>query len=433
MSQELESSLGLNTWLLPPLVGLLLILQLTTPYRGWVMLLVGLGGALLISYLWARSLLQGLRLRREMRFGWVQVGDRLEERFTLVNDGWVPALWVEIADHSTMPSYEVSRGTRVGGRDALRWRTEGVCSRRGLFTLGPTSLLTSDPFGLFTVELSYPASRPFLVMPPVVSLPTIRIATGGRAGEGRPRPDAPERTVSAASVREYSPGDSLRWIHWRTSARRDSLYVRLLDGTAAGDWWILLDMNRRVQVGEGQESTEEHGVILAASLADRGLRSRKAVGMVTHGEELVWLPPRSGDGRRWEILRALALISPGERPLAQLLTQTGPALGQNASLIIITPAVGGDWMEALVPLLRRDITPTVLLLDPTSFGGTADVHRTSAVLTELEVTHHTITSDLLETSEARPGQRGRWEWRVGGTGRAISVEQPRDVTWETLS
>ena len=95
--------------------------------------------------------------------------------------------------------------------------------------------------------------------------------------------DALDRVVSASSVRPYVPGDSRRWVHWKLSAHHQELYVRLFDGTPAGDWWILLDMDARVQVGMGENSTDELGVILAASLADRGLRARRAVGLVAHG------------------------------------------------------------------------------------------------------------------------------------------------------
>jgi len=434
MEQKPESSLKLNTWLLPALVGLLLVLQLTMPYRGWVILLVGLGGALLIGYLWARSLAHGLRLTREMRFGWAQVGDQMVERFTFVNDGWAPALWVELVDHSTLPGYQASRGTSVGSRRRIKWHTEAVCACRGLFTLGPTSLSAGDPFGLYTVNLHYPASVPLLVLPPIVPLPAIEVAPGGRAGEGRPRANAPERTVSAASVREYLSGDSLRWVHWPTSARLDSLFVRLFDSTPAGDWWVLLDMDQRVQVGEGQDSTEEHAVILAASLADRGLRSRLAVGLVAHGEELVWLPPQGGDGRRWEILHALALVSPGARSLSELLVRMGPALRQHASLVIVTPDAGSDWVEALVPLLRKGVVPTVLLLDPVSFGGggTGDVRETAALLSDLEVAHYIITRDLLDSPKAHPDRRGYWG-QVFETGRAIPVRRPRNISWRVLS
>jgi uncharacterized protein (DUF58 family) len=428
-----NSHLQLNTRLLPVLVGLLLVLQLVVPYRGWLILLVGLGGGWLISYLWVRSLARGLRLIREMRFGWAQVGDRLEERFTLINEGWVPGLWVEVIDHSTMPDYRVSRVTGVGGGSQNRWHTQGVCSRRGLFTLGPTSLRAGDPFGLYTVSLHYSDSATLMVTPPILSLPSIEVAPGGRAGEGRPRADAPERTVSAASVRDYLPGDSLRWIHWRTSAHHDSLFVRLFDGTPAGDWWIFLDMDRQVQVGQGQVSTEEYGVILAASLADQGLRAGRKVGLVTHGEDLVWLPPQAGDGQRWTILHALALLAPGTRPMAELLVRARPRFEERTSLIIITPAVSGNWVEVLWLLLRRGVVPTVLLLDPVSFGGADDVSGTLALLSDLGIARYVITCDLLDHPEARPGQQGQWDWRISPLGRAVSARHPRDLAWKVLS
>ena len=210
----------IRTWRLPVIVGLLLIVHLLLPYRGWQILLVGLGGAWLIGYVWARALARKLRLTREMRFGWVQVGDHMLERFSLSNGSRFPAPWVEVVDHSTLPDYQASRGVAVEARQSSRWHVEAACTRRGLYTLGPTTLRTGDPFGLYTVSLEYPTSLPLLVLPPVVPLPAIEVTPGGRAGDGRPRANAVHRTVSAASVREYAPGDSPRWIHWRTSARR---------------------------------------------------------------------------------------------------------------------------------------------------------------------------------------------------------------------
>jgi uncharacterized protein (DUF58 family) len=431
--QECESRLRLNAWLLPILVALLLVAQLLAPYKGWLALLIGLGGALLIGFLWAWSHKRNLRLTREMRYGWAQVGDQLVERFTLANAGRFPALWVEVVDHSTVPGYHVGWATGVGAGSSIRRHREAVCTRRGLFMLGPTTILTSDPFGIFTVSIHYPAALPFMVLPPIVPLPTIQVSPGGRTGEGRPRPNAPDRTVSASSVREYVPGDSTRWVHWPTSARQSSLFVRLFDGTPASDWWIFLDLECRVQIGADQDSTEEHGVILAASLADRGLRLRRAVGLAAHGQELVWLPPQGGDSHRLEILRALAVISPGTCSLAELLTRTKSSLGQHASLIIVTPALESEWVEALVPLLRRGAIPTVLLLDPASFGGKGDVRETMALLADLKVAHYVIGRDLLDLPEAHADRQGRREWRISGTGRAMPVRRRYDVAWKVIS
>lgn len=424
----------LNSRLLPILTLLLAIVQLLYPSRVWTILLVGFGGAWLIGYLWARSLQRHVRLAREMRFGWSQVGDQLQERFTLVNDGWAPGVWVEIADHSNVPGYQTSRVTCVDPHSTTQWRTEGICTRRGLYTLGPATAITGDPLGVYTVHLRQPASSALLVTPPVVPLPGIAIAPGGRVGEGRRlRTDAVEQTVIAAGVRDYRPGDHPRWIHWPTSMRRDVLSVRQFDSSPASDWWIFLDLDRRVQIGAGWDSTGEHGIVLAASLADRGLRAGAAVGLVTHGEELVWLPPQRAQAQQLAILRALATVSDGPRSLAGLLERARPAFRRGASLILITPAVEGDWIAALFPLLRSGVTPTVLLLDPISFGGTGDTRKTLALLADLGVARYRITRDLLDQPEARPGRQGRWEWRIMGTGRAVPVHQPADVAWQRLS
>lgn len=435
------------------LTSLVLVMQLIDPYKGWMILLVGLGLTWLISFLWTRSLARHLSLVREMRFGWAQVGDQLEERFTLVNEGWFPALWVEVKDRSELPGYKVSRATGVDGNSQNAWHTSGLCTRRGLFRLGPTDLRTGDPFGIYTASLHDPASTTLMVMPPIIPLPSIDVAPGGRTGEAHPRSNAPERTVSASSVREWIPGDSLRWIHWRTFARRDQPYVRVFDGTPAGDWWILLDMDRQVQAGQGWDSTTEHSIILAASLADRGLRMKRAVGLVANGKELVWLNPGEGKDHRWEILRSLALIESGDYTLAELLERVAPVIGQHASLVIITPNTQPGWIKPLLHLIRRGVVPTVLFLDPVSFETQAGrqpavddrlpATQTTAsgppstvvmsLLAGLGVSRHLIGRDLIDRPEARPGQEGQWEWKIMPTGRAIPVRRPADVTWKVLS
>ncbi len=431
-----EARIQLNSYLLPVLTGLVLLMQLVDPYKGWVMLFISLAGVWLVSYLWSRGLAQNLQLIREMRFGWAQVGDQLEERFTLRNDFWLPALWVEILDHSDIPGYSASQATGIDSQSSNSWRTHGACTRRGIFTLGPTSLCTGDPFGVYTVRLENHASTTLTVMPPIVPLPAIEVAPGGKTGEGQPRRDAPERTVSSSTVREYLPGDSLHLIHWRTTARQGSPFVRIFDGTPAGDWWIFLDMDRQAQAGQGWDSTEEHGIILAASLADRGLRLRRAVGLVSNGQDLVWLPPQEGKGGstgRWEMMRALALLSPGERSLGELLERTRPSIGIRSSVIIITPNCKPAWIEALIPMLWRGIVATVLLLDPISFGDTQADNTALSLLAQLGVTRYLITRDVLDRPEAHPGQAGKWEWRVLPTGRAVPIKQPSNSAWKVLS
>lgn len=428
----MSAHIELKTRLLPFLVAAALVMQVIDPYRGWVIILISLGGVFLLGYLWARSLARSLCLVREMRFGWVQVGDNLEERFTIENTGWAPALWVELVDQSSLPDHQINWVTGIGAGASTHWHTQGVCSRRGLFTLGPTSLRTSDPFGIFTVQVHNPATRSLLVLPPVVPLPSIQIAPGGRAGEGIPRPDAPEKTVSAGSVREYTPGDSLRFIHWPTTARRGKPYVRIFDGTPSSDWWIVLDLNEQAHLGHGYDSTLEHSVILAASLADRGIRAHHTVGLASAGKEPTWLPPENGETQRWAILHALALAETGEIPLHQLLRNLQSGMRGDTSLIIVTSSTESEWVEMLLPLIWRGINPTVLLLDAATFGGAAQSSLIASTLTQAGIACHLIPRQLLNRPEARPGKEGAWQWQVTPRGRAVLIQKPGDITWKVL-
>jgi uncharacterized protein (DUF58 family) len=427
-------SLRLRAVILPILVFVLALLQLAVPNKVWAVLLVGFAGVWLIAWLWARSLSRNLHLIREVRFGWAQVGDLLEERFSLRNEGRFPGIWVEMLDRSTMPSYNPSCVTGVGIMNENHWQTQGECKRRGVYTLGPTSIVSGDPFGIYSVEKHYPAYSTMVVMPPVLPLPMIEVAPGGRAGEGIPRADAPERTVDAASVRDYQPGDSLRWIHWKTSARKGSLYVRLFDGAPVGDWWIFLDLDASCQAGREENSTIEHAVVLAASLASRAMTEGRTFGLVAQaGESLFWMPPREGATQFWDVLRALAVVTPGARPLGDLLCQMHPREGARSSLILITPDVGGRWLEALLPLARRGLRPTVLLLDPASYGGEGSAEGLSRVLADLEITRYVIKRDFLDRPELHPGIQHRLKWRVTPLGRAFPSGSARDMSWKTLS
>ncbi len=417
----------------PVMAAFLFLLQLVWPSRAWVVLLIILGGSWLFSYLWARSLAHGLSLEREMRYGWAQVGDRLEQRFTVTNKNWAPGLWLEVDDRSNLPGYLSSRVTAIDGKDTTQWMIAGTCSRRGLYTIGPTSLRSGDPLGLFTVETRMSGSTVLLVLPPVLPLPSIEVAAGGRAGESRrARRSALETTVSVDTVREYIPGDPLRSIHWPTSARRGSLYVRQFEHTPSSDWWIFLDLDKRVQTGEGSDSTVEHGVILAASLADKGLRQGHAVGLVVCGKDLAWIPPQYNSGQLMDILRSLALVTTGESSLADLLTRSNRFLQRGVSLILITPNVTAEWLAPLLRLADNQIASTVFLLDPRSFGGSGSPDQADRLLNNYGIAHTVIQRELLNRPEARPGTQGQWEWRIVGPGKAVPMRQPKDTTWKQL-
>ena len=214
-----KRSIKLKSPFVPAVLVILLGVQIFFPFKGWVILLSGFGGMWLLSFVWAYSLKRHLSIHRQAKFGWKQVGDRLRERVILENLGWAPCLWVEINDHSNMRNYDISAVTEIQSGRAQNWHTHGVCDYRGLYTLGPITLETGDPFGIYKVSVDYHESVNMMVAPPVMPLPEIEVASGTSEGQGRSLVKTMLQTVTSASVREYAPGDSLRWLHWPTTIR----------------------------------------------------------------------------------------------------------------------------------------------------------------------------------------------------------------------
>jgi uncharacterized protein (DUF58 family) len=387
-------SFRVKNYLLPVVVLGLILQQYFAPHRAGEILLAAFGGALLLAAIWAFSLRRGLSFKREMRNSWAQVGDKFSEQFTISNRSRFPALAVSLLDESNFPGYKSSVAWPVGGLFDKFWYMDSVCYTRGLYTVGPTEIRTGDPFGVFEITIKSPNVKEILVTPPIIPLKQMGIASGAWQGNIGAKSQVFERTVTAASVREYVSGDSLYSVHWLTSARRNDLYVRTFDQNPTSDWWIFLDMEDSVQAGEGLDTTDEFAAVLAASVADRGLKEDRAVGLVGEGSKSVWYPPKTGMRQREEIMFALALIDRGRVPLKELLAKAQRSLGRSSSLIIITSSVDPDWLSAVSTLKQRGVATTALLLDPIEFGGVQSTAPLAAQLTALGILNYSLTRGL---------------------------------------
>jgi uncharacterized protein (DUF58 family) len=422
-----ESEIRLNMRFLPVLAGVFAIVYGVTGYRGWLVFFIGIGGAWLLAALWVFSLKRGLSIERDIHHAWATVGESVPERLKVINKSWLPALWVEIIDASEALPDPVRLVSDVAAHATRTRHPNHLCRRRGLYRLGPTYLRTGDPFGIYTLTIHNPHSNTILVTPPLLPLSQIRIAPGGWAGDQRRQRAALERDISDAGVRNYLPGDSLRRIHWPASAHNDTLIVRQLEAATSGDWWIFVDLDRSVQAGSGQDSTLELSIILAASLAVRGLKERRRVGLALAGPELVWLEPRGDPVHRWRILRALAKAEAGSHSLAELLAVGRPA--RTATVILVTPTPNPAWVAA-TRRDRRGGSMMALLVDPASFGKPADQAKLVRALAYSGIPYMRMTKSLLD--EAYSAHERVRRQRPGGIEAGKRYLQQGGATWQSM-
>ena len=219
-----------------------LLLAFIAPYRGLFLIAYTFLLLVLIMYLWVRAVGPRIRLQRRLLVEWAQVGDALEEQWDLTNDGWLPLLWLEIEDASTLPGYTGKRVAAAGGSDRQQWLTEARCEQRGVYTLGPLSARTGDPFGLFRYEWREDNIRQIVIYPPLVQLPPLVIPQGQRGGLSRADLLQQHVTPSVGGLREYIQGDPPSHIHWPTVARTERLMVKEFDQERAGAVWLALDL-----------------------------------------------------------------------------------------------------------------------------------------------------------------------------------------------
>jgi uncharacterized protein (DUF58 family) len=336
-------------------------------------------------------------------------------------------LWVETDDKSDLPGYQASRVETVTSRGGKAWwDAQAVCKRRGLFTLGPVTARTGDPFGIFTATWTDPTTKTFLVYPPIVELPGIDLPRGMLPGAARSSFRTHNITTNVSGIREYLPGDSLSRIHWLSTARRNELIVKEFDLEPSGNLWIVLDLEESVQAGSGDESTEEYGVSIAASLAFKMLEQNKTVGLIAYGERQVVLPPERGRRQLGHILRELATAkAKGTYPLDHVVTQLGASFGRGMTITIVTPSVDRAWVAAMLSMTRRGLAPAAVVMDPESFGGKPGAPQMVNDLANLGIPAYLIRQGQQFNTVARTAPlQEKKAYRVLGTGRVIEQDMP---------
>src|SRR6266702_5475011 len=335
----------------------------------------------ILSWLWARYSLRKLVFRRTASSTRVQVGDIFDERLMLDNESVMPKLWVQIADGSTLPRHRAGYVASMGGRKRAAWRARTECKQRGRFQLGPVTAASGDPFGLFRRQVVLTAPRELLVLPRVLPITSFVLFTGGLPGRGRSSQRALQTTTNATTIRDYMTGDALNRIHWRSSAHYNKLMVKEFDLDPAVDAWIFLDLHDSVQAGEKEQSTEEYGVTLAATIATYLLRHDLSVGMIVNGQQREFLSLDRGDRQIERVLELLAVVTSGSGPdLKEALALGAFHFGRNTVAIVITPSDSRDWYEGVRHLKRRGVKVAVVGLNAASFDDSPADEDTLALL-----------------------------------------------------
>ena len=357
-------------------------------------------GLMVLSFIWAWTSVRWITVGRRTRARRAQVGRRLDEAFTVRNRAFIPKLWLEVRDHSDLPGHRASHIVpTIGPRSMYRWYVETPCLIRGEFRLGPLTLLGGDPFGFFMSPRHISSTSRVIIYPATVPIHSFELPVGTLSGGEAQRRRAHFITTNAAGVRDYSYGDSFNRIHWRSTARKDQLMVKEFEIDPLVDIWLFVDFSsasviedpalrrhpetgRIVPDGKGiPPSTEEYGVVIAASLAQYFVQIERALGFVAYTPHREVYQPERGNRQLTRILQTLAVArSSTSYTLAQMLALETPYLTRGTTLVVVTSSTTSDWISELQILQRRGIRSMCIFIDPSSFGAIVDVTSVQGML-----------------------------------------------------
>lgn len=367
-----------------------------TGIRLFVHLFYLLLALLVLSFAWAWLNLRGLQVRREASVQRAQVGELVQERLLIENRWPFPRLWIEVQDHSDLPQHGGGLVTYLPAFARRRWTSRTACTLRGKFHLGPATLISGDPFGIFRLERPHGDANEVVVYPQTVPLARFALPNASLSGGRELRGRSPQVTASVAGVREYAYGDSLNRIHWRSTARAGRLIAKEFEHDPSAEVYVLLDMERRAHLLPGEdasggelrdaESTEEYAVTAAASLARHLLDGSRSLGLIAWGQHHESLNPEREQRQLLKILEALAVLrAHGNQPLAELLLAESSRFSRSSTLLIVTPSLDERWVASVQQLIYRGVRAAVVLVDQGSFGGQGDVSAIQGKLAMLLV------------------------------------------------
>ncbi len=333
---------------------------------------------LLLSYIWSRLSLRAIGGQVRQPSETCRVGEAIEEEFTLRNNSRLPTPLVEVREDTDMPGYRNDLSLSLAPHASYTWRTLAGCRRRGQYRIGGLRVKVTDPLGLFPAEKNLGHQYEVLVYPEMLELPFFQALPRQEPGQSPRHWMASEAGPGAARVRDYTSSDSLHHVHWPTTAHTGRLMVKEFEPDLSSynfkSIWIIPDMHRASRWGEGDESTEEYAITIAASLARKYISGGKQVGLLAAGDRSYLSLPEAGEAHLRQILLSLALMkAEGDIPMENLLTAQGERFEAGSAIVVIMPPGNREVITPLRRAVNYGVIVTVVLLDSASFGATSDV------------------------------------------------------------
>jgi uncharacterized protein (DUF58 family) len=369
-----------------------------------------------VSELWTRFGLRGLHYERTMLRDRTVFGDDIPLDLAIWNDKVLPVPWVSVDDGASkgvvVRDEELTVSPFTGwvalrSRWSVGWYERVVrhlmlaADHRGVYSLGPVRVTVADLFGQGGVTADHDDRGTYLVRPR--TLP-VRMASQNYvpAGDLRTRHSLFEDPALFAGVRPYHPGDPIRRVHWRATARTGIPVSKRFDPSRLQNILVALD----VQVMSGtvwtnDEELVESLMVAASSMARHALLEGASCGLAAVAlsraiSGFAMLAPRAGRDQLGSIADLLGRLSVApSAPFEHLLVRLPQSLAVGTTIVVITARDPEPYMAALTRLDRSGYPVQVVGMGPNGHDAVSRARAFGLAAMTGSLTPDWRTSDAL--------------------------------------
>ena len=329
---------------------------------------VGLVLAVGLSVLWTLLLARPFRLHRRIDREQPVEGDDVRIVVELETDGGILPGSVLLHD----PAGGLGERDLVVPRDGSSLRVAYSVTNvpRGRYRFGEAEVSVEDPFGLSRRDQRLPDTGTLLVYPRLAKLSSLFSERGLRShGAGRVLLRRPAG-FELHSVREYQDGESLRRVHWPSTARRQQLMVKELEDSPRDEIVVVIDAQGGFGAGTPPESSFDAQVRAAGSILWTHARRGRNARLLVSSRAVDTVSLRSYE-RDWpRAMEALAAAEQdGTRPLEALLVDESGVAAHASDIAVVSAALRPTLVEALIARAVNRQRVSVVYVDLPSFGS----------------------------------------------------------------
>jgi uncharacterized protein (DUF58 family) len=355
---------------------------------------------LTIAQYWNRHALDNLTYKRQFRYTRGFAGESLEFNLQVENNKKLPINWLKTedrwpyavgpADAKTLtPTHLPEMGNLVNlyslrQRQKTRREFPLLLQKRGLYNIGPVSLESGDPFGLFRTTQEEDLQQSITVFPDLVSFDFSAMSTEDPLGERKTLQRLFEDPAQPMGVREYLPDDEFRRIHWPATARTGELQVKVFPPVSSRVLMICLNAATTRQPWLGTlPNTFEQLLSISATIACDAMEKGYQVGLISNGSvahsdhPFRVLPGRTSNHLAFLLQTLAAATDYITAPFEQFLLQSLGKIPLGSALVIVSACTTGLMIDSLVRMQRYRSHITLVALDeapPPTLPGISVVH-----------------------------------------------------------